>query len=230
MKYKCLFVCFLLFFRASPTASGSSWARGGIRAAAAGLHHSHSNVRSQPHLWPTPHTVLSNTRSLAHWARPGTFIDTSQVRKFLSHQGDSPNICILWFIPQSSHSFLRKVTDILKSWLKGKHTRTVMCHFSAARTSSERNKWYFRQDCFQLKMINKRTWEAGERGIFSASAIVGLSSLWCLERCLMRRGPGWSAGPRQTWDLFCQGASLAFSSLCSKTSFYFLALGTISDS
>ena len=32
-----------------------SQARGGIGAAAAGLHHSHSNGSSQPHLRPTPH-------------------------------------------------------------------------------------------------------------------------------------------------------------------------------
>ena len=34
---------------------GSSWARSlEIRAAAAGLHHSHSNARSELHLWPSP--------------------------------------------------------------------------------------------------------------------------------------------------------------------------------
>ena len=38
------------FFRAVPVAYGGSQARGQIRAVAAGLHHSHSNVRSEPHL------------------------------------------------------------------------------------------------------------------------------------------------------------------------------------
>ena len=49
-----LFVCFVLFllFRATPTAYGSSQARGLIGAA--GLHHSHSNARSEPCLQPTP--------------------------------------------------------------------------------------------------------------------------------------------------------------------------------
>ena len=47
------FVCFLLF-RAAPIAYGSSQARGGIGAIAAGLCHSHSNKRSKPHLQPTP--------------------------------------------------------------------------------------------------------------------------------------------------------------------------------
>ena len=50
-------LCFLfvgfLFFRAEPTACGGSQARG-PGATAAGLHHSHSNARSEPHLPPTP--------------------------------------------------------------------------------------------------------------------------------------------------------------------------------
>ena len=39
---------------AAPTAYGGSQARGRIRAAAAGLHHSHSNAESEPRLQPTP--------------------------------------------------------------------------------------------------------------------------------------------------------------------------------
>ena len=41
------------FLRAIPMAHGSSQARGGIRAAAAGLHHSHGNAGSEPHLKTT---------------------------------------------------------------------------------------------------------------------------------------------------------------------------------
>ena len=42
----------LLFalFTTVPVPCGSSWARGQIRAAAAGLHHSHGNAVSDPHL------------------------------------------------------------------------------------------------------------------------------------------------------------------------------------
>ena len=45
-------VLLLVFFkfRAAPTAYGGSQARGQIRAAAAGLHHSHSNSGSELHL------------------------------------------------------------------------------------------------------------------------------------------------------------------------------------
>ena len=44
----------LSFFRATHTAYGGSQARGPIRATATSLHHSHSNIRSKPHLQPTP--------------------------------------------------------------------------------------------------------------------------------------------------------------------------------
>ena len=40
------------FFRAAPMAYGSSQPRGQIGVVAAGLHHSHSNARSEPHLQP----------------------------------------------------------------------------------------------------------------------------------------------------------------------------------
>ena len=44
---------FINFGGAAPAAYGGSQARGQIRATAAGLHHSHSNARSKPHLQPT---------------------------------------------------------------------------------------------------------------------------------------------------------------------------------
>ena len=55
----CLFIFYFfyfyfLLFRAVPVAYGSSQGRGQIGAIAAGLHHSHSNVGSEPHLQPTP--------------------------------------------------------------------------------------------------------------------------------------------------------------------------------
>ena len=56
------FFCFVLFFcyfRASPTAYGGSQARGLIRDIAASLRHSHSNVGSEPQLWPTPQLIAT---------------------------------------------------------------------------------------------------------------------------------------------------------------------------
>ena len=45
---------FFCLFRATPVANASSQAKDPIGAVAAGLHHSHSNTRSEPHLQPTP--------------------------------------------------------------------------------------------------------------------------------------------------------------------------------
>jgi len=49
-----LFFCLFVFSRAAPMAYGGSQARSLIRAVAAGLHQSHSNTGSEPHLQPTP--------------------------------------------------------------------------------------------------------------------------------------------------------------------------------
>ena len=46
--------CLLAISWAAPTAYGGSQARGLIRAAAASLHHSQSNMGSKPRLQPTP--------------------------------------------------------------------------------------------------------------------------------------------------------------------------------
>jgi len=54
----CLLMMSFFFFMAAPTAYGNSLARGQIKATAAGLHHSHSNVGSEPHLWPTPQLMV----------------------------------------------------------------------------------------------------------------------------------------------------------------------------
>ena len=68
--YYYYFFCFL--FRAAPMAHGGSQARGRIGAAAASLHHSHSNMGSEPHT-----TAHGNGGSLTHWASPGIEPTTS---------------------------------------------------------------------------------------------------------------------------------------------------------
>ena len=50
----CWSFLYSFFLRAAPAAYGNSQAWDKIRAAAANLHHSHSNARSKPHLQPTP--------------------------------------------------------------------------------------------------------------------------------------------------------------------------------
>ena len=56
---------FFPFLRATPVAYESSQARVQIRAAAGGLHHSHSNTGSEPCLRPTPQLTAS-VGSLTH--------------------------------------------------------------------------------------------------------------------------------------------------------------------
>ena len=48
------FFFFFFFLRATLVAYDGSGARGGIRAKAAGLRHSHSNAGYKPHLQPIP--------------------------------------------------------------------------------------------------------------------------------------------------------------------------------
>ena len=69
---------FVLLFRAALKAYGGSQARGQIRATAAGLHHSHSNIRSEPLLRPTPQ-LIATAGSLTHGVRPGIEPATSRI-------------------------------------------------------------------------------------------------------------------------------------------------------
>ena len=58
-------LCPSVFSRAAPMAYGSSQARGGIGAIAAGLCHSHSNKGSEPRVRPTP-KLTATLGSLTH--------------------------------------------------------------------------------------------------------------------------------------------------------------------
>ena len=92
------FFFFLSFFMAALAAYGGFQARDWIRAAAAGLHHSHSNA--DPSCICTLPTACSNVRSLTHWSRPGIEPAFSwtlcQILNPLSHNGNS---CSLVFKP-----------------------------------------------------------------------------------------------------------------------------------
>ena len=54
-----LLINLFLLFKAAPAADGCSQARGPIGATTAGLHHSHSNARCEPHLRPTPQLMAT---------------------------------------------------------------------------------------------------------------------------------------------------------------------------
>ena len=94
IKLSTLDLChFWSLFTAAPAAYGSSKSRGWIRAAAADLHHSHSNIGSKPQLWHT-RPDCSKAGSLTHWGRPGikpaSFWRHLQVLNPLNHNGNSP--------------------------------------------------------------------------------------------------------------------------------------------
>ena len=92
--------CFCLF-RATPAAYGSSQVRDRITAAtaAAGLHHSHSNARSEPHLLPTLQLVATPDHLIPpNEARHQTCIvmDT-KVLNPLNHSGNSWDFFLILF-------------------------------------------------------------------------------------------------------------------------------------
>ena len=82
---------FVFFFRATPTAYGSSQARGRIGAAVTSLHHSHSSARSEPHLQPTPSLQQCWILSPMSRARDQThlFMDTSWLLNQQNHNRNS---------------------------------------------------------------------------------------------------------------------------------------------
>ena len=60
---------FFIFLRAAPVTYGSSQARGQIRAAAASLHHRHSNARPEQRLRPAPQLMATSHFSPTEWGQ-----------------------------------------------------------------------------------------------------------------------------------------------------------------
>ena len=113
------FSLFFLLFRTSPAAYSSSQARGWISAAAASLHHSHSNgwfvVHRDLHCNSGQHQIfnpLSKARDRTH-----SLMDTSQVLNPLSHRGTPLLVWLSWVpfweepIFSSRRPILREVLD-----------------------------------------------------------------------------------------------------------------------
>ena len=75
------FFSFFFLNRTTTVAYGGSQARGQIGASAAGLHHSHSNVKSELCLWPTPQLMATWDPDPLIEVRDRTqvLLDTSQV-------------------------------------------------------------------------------------------------------------------------------------------------------
>ena len=80
------FYFYFVFLGPQHAAYGSSQARDPIGAAAAGLRYSHSNIRSEPRLWPSPQLTASwilNPLSKAR-DRTNVLMDISLVQLLLS--------------------------------------------------------------------------------------------------------------------------------------------------
>ena len=75
------FIFMFCLFEATPVAYGGSQAKGRTGAAAAGLHHSHSNMGSEPPLQPTLQLRAATDPQPLSEARDGTCIlmDASQI-------------------------------------------------------------------------------------------------------------------------------------------------------
>ena len=67
------------FLGLHPWHNGGSQARGWIGAAGTGLHHSHNNWRSEPHLWPTPQLTARLNPLIEARDQTRILIDTGQV-------------------------------------------------------------------------------------------------------------------------------------------------------
>ena len=111
-----LFCGSFFLFRAAPVAYGSSWARGWIRAAAAGLHHNHGNW-----IWATLATYATfcgNARSLTHWVRPGikpiSLWKLCHVLNPLSHNGELWWLLVFCFCPMVCKADLEACADFLE--------------------------------------------------------------------------------------------------------------------
>ena len=92
-----LFIYLFLLFSATPVAYGGSQTRGRIGATAAGLHHSHRNIRSEPRSDSIrvcdlcsnlqQHWILNPLIEARHWTQ--ILMGTSRVCNLLSHNGNS---------------------------------------------------------------------------------------------------------------------------------------------
>ena len=101
---------FFLLFRVKSAAYESSQARGPIRAAAASLHHSHSNSGPELHLQPILQLTETPARSSTHWLRPEIESTSSWILvRFVTH----------WAIMGISFSFFfSKKTALSETYAK----------------------------------------------------------------------------------------------------------------
>ena len=107
-----LFLFIRLFFSAIPWAYGYSQTRGGIGAAAACLHHSHSYARSKSCLSYT--TAHGKAGSLTQWGRPGIEPSSSWILVgFVTHWDTM--VTLLFFILYGRTPYIFLVLGSIKN-------------------------------------------------------------------------------------------------------------------
>ena len=120
---------------ASPVARGSSWARSEIGAAATGLHHSHSNIRPEPLLRPTPQ-LSATPDPLTHWARPGMKPTSLWILVgFLTHWVTMGTPWLLFFFPfRAAHVACRssQARDRIGATAASLYTTPQQCQIQSA--------------------------------------------------------------------------------------------------
>ena len=138
------FFCLFVFFRAAPSANGSSQARGPTGAVATSPCQSHSKAGSKLCLRPTYTTAHGNTRSLTHWARPGIEPVTSWfLVRFVSIAPRRELLFLLWF---------NHLTVYLRTLCLTKcHKDFILCVFPEVLSSS---LLYVLYNPFEIKFVH----------------------------------------------------------------------------
>ena len=147
--YQVILFYFILLFWAAPTAYGNSQVRGRIRAAAAGLHHGHSNARSEPHLRPTPPlTATPGIESATSWFLIG-FVSVAPRQELLFYQFRR-SISQLYRLLSGNLSKLSSLQGLLfnSSWAtqavwETKHRHDLRNDSSSARKNPPTVPFYF---------------------------------------------------------------------------------------
>ena len=124
------FFFLILLFRATLlTAYASSQTRGQIGAAASGLYHSQRNVRSKPHLRPTP-KLTALLDPLTYWARPRMDPASSWILVWVCYHWAMMGTPVLPFIISLHPSHISNVYSII-SFLLPLHSPMEHSSFSS---------------------------------------------------------------------------------------------------
>ena len=114
------FILPFCLFRATPMAYRGFQAKDPIRAVADGLCHSHSNTRSEPHLWPTPQLMATLDPQPTEWGQGSNLQPhASWLYSFpLCHEGNSQMFHFIIWLEHNIFVLLPRCFQILLSDFK----------------------------------------------------------------------------------------------------------------